>query len=134
MDKKKESNPLLEFLIGIAMLSVGGYWLFSAVTVSTNFFNGFSIGRVNMNGGLVVVPFIVGIIMLFFNFESFAAKLVIGVGLLIIIASIIYSTRFYMETMKLYDYLIILIGIFGGAALILKVLTKPLPGKEKNKE
>lgn len=131
MNKKKESNSLLEFLAGIAMLSVGGYWLLSAVTVSTNFFNGFHIGKMNMSGGLVVVPFIVGIIMLFFNFESLAAKIVIGAGLLIILGSIIYSTSFRMNPMALYDYLIILIGIFGGAALILKVLTKPLPGKEK---
>ncbi|WP_343208613.1 hypothetical protein [Anaerolentibacter hominis] len=117
---KKERNQLAEFIIGIALFAVGAFWLMSSVTVTTGFYSwGFGGFRV---GGLVIVPFVAGIIWLFVNHESMGAKLLAGVGFLIIIASIIFGTRFYFMSRSLYEYLLMVVFIFGGLALILKVL------------
>lgn len=117
----KKRNPFLQFLIGLAMLVAGGYWFLSSVTVTTGFF-GLSLGGFRINGGLVVVPFIAGIIWLFLNIDSIGAKILTGVGLLIILASVIMSTRFIFSNHSLYEYLIMLVLIFGGAALCGQVL------------
>lgn len=127
---KKEKNELVTFLVGIVMLAAGLYWFMSSVTVTTGFYT-FRIGGMSM-GGLVVVPFIVGICWLFANTDSIGAKLVTVIGIVIILASIIAGTQFRFQNRNLYEYLIMLVFIFGGAALTLKVLlAKP---KEINKE
>ena len=71
---KKKGNPLAEFLIGLAMLAAGGYWFLNSVSVSTGFYT-LRLGGFYMNGGLVVVPFIAGVIWFCVNTDSFGAKL-----------------------------------------------------------
>lgn len=122
---------MAQFLIGLAMLVSGGYWFMSSVSVSTGFYS-LHIGGMRLGGGLVVVPFIAGIVWFCVNTDSFGAKLLIGAGLLVIAASVIAGTQFRFRNTDLYNYLIMLILMFGGAALILKVLCYN-PDK-KNKE
>lgn len=117
----KKRNPFLQFIIGLLMLVAGGYWFMSSVTVTTGFY-GLRLGNFHVTGGLVVVPFIAGIIWLFLNTDSIGAKILTGVGLVIILASVIMSTTFVFHSRSLYEYLIMLILIFGGAALSLQVL------------
>ena len=66
---KKKGNPLAEFLIGLAMLAAGGYWFLNSVSVSTGFYT-LRLGGFYMNGGLVVVPFIAGVIWFCVNTDS----------------------------------------------------------------
>ena len=114
-------KQLIQLIGGLAMLAAGGYWFLSGVSVTTSYF-GLMMGSVHINGGLIIVPFLVGIIWLFIDHKSLGAKLVTGLGLLIIIAAIISSTRFVLRNMNLFEYLLILILIIGGAVLILKTL------------
>ena len=124
--RKRQQNDLLTFLGGLAMLVAGLYWLTTRVTVSTSFFGGgFSFGGMNINSGLVVVPFIASIVWLFVNPDSFMAKICTGLSILLIIAAIIMSTHLHMRSTSLYEYLIMLVFIFGGGALVLKVLCNP---------
>ena len=64
---KRRRNPLGQFVIGMVMLAAGLYWFMSNVTVSTYF--GFHIWGYRLGAGLVVVPFIAGIIWLFLNVD-----------------------------------------------------------------
>ena len=132
---KNEKNELLEFLGGIAMLAVGLYWFSTNVTVSSSFFSsGISLGSVNLHSGIIIVPFIIAIIMIFMKPESFGRKLFLGITVLLIIASIISSTRFHLATMTLFEWAGILILIFGGLALVCKILFKPVPKKKDDEE
>ncbi|ROR30714.1 hypothetical protein EDD66_102369 [Mobilisporobacter senegalensis] len=117
---KRERNDLVTFLVGIIMLIAGLYWFTSSVTVTTGFY-AWRIGGLGMSG-LVVVPFIVGICWIFADPDSMGAKLVTVLGIVIILASIIAGTRFIFSNRNLYEYLIMLVAICGGAALTLKVL------------
>lgn len=126
---KRQRNELSTFLIGIIMLAAGLYWFLSSVTVTTGFYT--RIFSYNA-GGMIIIPFIVGIAWLFVNPDSFAAKLVIVIGLVIIIASVIAGTKFYFKSKDLYEYLIMLVFIVGGASLTLKVLLfKPKDYEDK---
>ena len=114
-------NPLLQFIIGLAMLAAGGYWFMDSVTVTTGFY-GLRLGGYHISGGLIVVPFLAGIIWLFLRSGSIGAKILTGLGLVIILASVIMNTSFIFRSRSLYEYLIMLVLICGGAALTLQVL------------
>lgn len=126
MRRKRQQNDLLVFLGGLAMLIAGLYWITTKVTVSSGFFGGaFSFGGMNINSGLIVVPFIACVVWLFVNPDSFWAKVCLGLSFVLIIAAIIMSTQLHMRSTTLYEYLIMLVFIFGGGAMVLKVLCNP---------
>jgi len=115
---KRRRNPLGQFVIGMVMLAAGLYWFMSNVTVSTYF--GFHIWGYRLGARLVVVPFIAGIILLFL--------------VVIILAAVISNIRFVFRSTSLYVYLVMLILIFGGAALVGQVLFRwPKDEDEKKK-
>ncbi len=133
--KKRKQNDLLTFLGGLAMLVSGLYWLASRVTVSTGFFGGrFSFGGYSVNSGLIVVPFIACIVWLFINPDSFLAKICVGLSVVLIIAAIIMNTQLHMRPTSLYEYLIILVFIFSGGAMVLKVLCDPKYKDDNDKD
>lgn len=108
------------------MLVAGLYWLTSKVTVSSSFFGGgLSFGGMTINSGLIVVPFIACIVWLFIDPASFIAKICAVLSFILIIAAIIMNTHLHMRPTSLYEYLLMLIFIFGGGALVLKVLCNP---------
>ncbi|MDD6202592.1 MAG: hypothetical protein PUB13_06590 [Lachnospiraceae bacterium] len=124
--KRRKQNDLLTFLGGLAMLVAGLYWLMTKVTVSSGFFGGsFSFGGYHVNSGLIVVPFIACIVWLFVNPDSFLAKICVGLSVILIIAAIIMNTHIHMQSTSLYEYLLMLVFIFGGGAMVLKVLCNP---------
>ena len=127
----KQRNELVEFIIGLAMLVIGLYLFTGRVSVSSSFFSsGIYYGAVRIPTGAVFVPFIVGIIMVFAKPESFLSKLVAGLGILIILVSIIMSVNIRLETISLYEWLLYIIAIFGGLGLVCRILF----AKPKNKE
>ena len=124
--RKRKQNDLLTFLGGLAMLVAGLYWLTNKVSVTSGFFGGsFSMGGMNLTSGMVVVPFIACIIWLFVDPDSFFAKICVGLSILLIVAAIIMSTELHLRNTTLYEWLIMLVFIFGGGALVLKVLCNP---------
>lgn len=120
---KREKNELLQFLGGLAMLVVGLYILSQKVMVYTSFF-GYSmmLGRFSMNSGMIMIPFIIGIVWMFASGGSFLSKVFTGLGVLLIVVSLILSTNISLVHMTLYEWILILILIFGGAGLLAKLL------------
>lgn len=124
--RKRQQNDLLIFFGGLAMLVAGLYWLTSKVSVSSSFFGGsISLGGFNLNSGLIVVPFIACIVWLFVNPDSFPAKVCVVLSVILIIAAIIMNTHLHMRPTSLFEYLLMLIFIFGGGGMVMKVLTNP---------
>lgn len=120
------TSPLKElglFLGGLAMLIAGLFFFSQKVLVYSSFFStGFAIGGFHLKSGMVIVPFIIGIVWLFAAPKSFAAKLYMGAAALIIIASVIMTTDFHLLTMTLFDWILLLVLIFGGLGMVLRVL------------
>jgi len=133
--KKRKQNDLLVFFGGLAMVVAGLYWFMTKVTVHSGFGGTIFLGRVAINSGLLVVPFIVTIIWLFINPDSFLAKICVGLSVILIIAAIIMNTSIHLQPTSLYEYLLMLVFIFGGGAMVLKVLCNPeYKDKDKNKD
>ena len=120
---RKARNELLQFLAGLAMLITGLFIFSQKVMVSSGFFGyGFRLGGFHVNNGLIMVPFIIGVVWMFASEGSFASKVFTAVGVLIIIAAIIMTTNISLVHISLFEWGLILILIFGGAGLLARIL------------
>lgn len=123
MNKNNPGRDIFTLLGGLAMLGIGLYWLMQSVDVSTSFFSGgVRIMNQNLSSGAVIIPFIIGIVMVFVKPDSILAKGVCVVGVFIIIFSIILSTRITLHTMSMYEWVLMLILIFGGTGMTARIL------------
>ena len=120
---KKAKNELLQFLAGLAML-ISGLFIFSQkVTVFSGFFGyGLRMGGFYMSNGLVMIPFIIGVVWMFASEGSFASKVFTAAGVLIILLAIIMTTNIRLVSITLYEWVLILVLIFGGAGLLARIL------------
>lgn len=120
------------FLIGLLMIVVGGYLFLDNIHVVNRF--GFStalfgFGGYSVRSGMILVPFIFGVGMVFYN-----ARSIIGWGLVIgSLAAfgfgVITSVHFRLRTMTAFDIMTILVLLVGGIGLFLSSL-KDLSDKE----
>lgn len=124
VEKLKETkNELLQFVGGIVMLAVGLFIFSQKVIVHSNWFGygGFSVAGIRISSGLVIVPLIIGIIWMFAT-SSFASKVFTAISVILILAAVILNTDIRLVTMSLYEWVLILVLIFGGAGFVAKVL------------
>ena len=121
---KKQRNELLQFLTGLAMLIAGLFIFSQKVMVYSGFFgSGLMIGNFQMsNNGLVIVPFIIGVVWMFASEGSFASKAFTAASVLIIILAVIMTTNIRLERITLFDWVLMLVLIFGGAGLLIRIL------------
>ena len=106
------------FLIGFVMAVAGGYLLTNQVTVTSGVwalwgYNSF---------GLSLLPFIVGVLMLFVDGRSKVGWLLLIAGVVIILAGIIMNLRIYFEPTSLFNTLLMLALLAGGIGLIARSL------------
>lgn len=107
-----------QFLFGFALAVVGGWLLMNQVTVSSGawMFWGYDAF------GISLIPFIVGVGMLFFNGKSVLGWLLLIAGLVIVLAGIIANLHIYFRPTSLFNTLMMLVLLFGGIGLIARSL------------
>ncbi len=113
------------FLIGLAMMTGGGYLFFDSIRVSTGFHWGMSIygfGGFSLTSGMVLIPFIFGIGMIFYNARNRIGWALTAGSLLAFSFGVIRSLRFTFRSMSSFDLLLILVLLFGGTGLFLSSL------------
>ena len=122
----RKSNDGINFFVGIILLGLGLFLLMNRISVGTSWFgnNLFSIGGYGVPSGLSVLPLIAGIIMFFYNTESKIARLLMVFGVVLIVASIIFSVQIRLMPTSLYMYILIIGMIAAGTGMTLKGLFK----------
>jgi hypothetical protein len=106
------------FLIGLAMLVVGGYLLLTRVTVGSGAwllwgYNAF---------GLSLLPLLAGIAWLFYDGRSIAGWTLAGLGALIILAGILANLHIFFAPTSLFDTLVMLGLLAGGLGMVARSL------------
>jgi uncharacterized protein len=106
------------FLIGLAMLVVGGYLLLTRVTVGSGAwllwgYNAF---------GLSLLPLLAGIAWLFYDGRSIGGWILAGLGALIILAGILANLHIFFAPTSLFDTLVMLGLLAGGLGMIARSL------------
>lgn len=105
---------LWEFLFGLGMAVAGGYMLTSRVTVTSGFWHFWGYNAF----GLTLVPFILGVVLLFFNGRSAVGWLLLFVGVVLILAGVILNLQIYFQHTTLFELIMMLVLLFGGIGLL----------------
>ena len=115
-----------KFFIGLFMLCGGFYMLFNAVMVQSSFSLGYGMyglqafgSNLSVTSGMIMIPFIFGIAMVFYNVKSLLGWVLALGSLGALIFAVIASLHFNLRSMSLFELIVILILAFGGLALFL---------------
>ncbi|MFZ6749355.1 hypothetical protein [Undibacterium sp. Ren11W] len=115
-----------KFFIGLFMMCGGFYMLFNAVMVQSSFGMGYGMygvqafgGSISITSGMIMIPFILGIAMVFYNVKSLLGWVLALGSLGALLFGVIASLHFNLRNMSLFELLVILILAFGGLALFL---------------
>ncbi len=100
------------------MAVAGGYLLLNQVQVTTSFW---SFGRYG-GFGPTLLPLLAGVAFLFYDGKSFIGWLLVGLGAVIILASILMHMDIYFRQTTLFNTLLMLGLLFGGLGLIARSL------------
>lgn len=128
---KNPKNELMQFVAGIVMLAVGLFIFSQKVVVTSGWFGSMYLGGIRVSSGLVMIPFIAGIVWMFASDGSFASKVFTVLSVILIITSVILTTNIYLTHMSLFEWIVILVLIFGGAGFTGKVLFAGGSGKRE---
>lgn len=118
MNEKNQNNGIY-FLIGIILTSVGLFLLTQQTVVTMNWYH-WAFGSFKLASGLILVPFIIGVIVMFFNPKSLIGKIVTIIGIVIIIATIIMSIDIAFKQTSLYNFIVMIGMIAAGSGLLLR--------------
>ena len=123
------SGGVGEFFIGLIMMSAGFYMLLNAIVVRSSFGMGMRLynfsafgGSFNITSGMVMVPFIFGVGMVFYNSRNWLGWLLVIGSISALIFGVISSIHFSMRPMSSFDLIVILVLAIGGLGLFLKSL------------
>ena len=118
-----------QFFIGFIMLCGGLYLLLDAIVVRTAFSLSYSLysfnvfgSRFGLTGGMVLIPFMTGIGMIFYNGKSIVGWLLAAGSLTALIFGVIASISFGFRSMTAFDLITILVLFAGGLGLFLRSL------------
>ncbi|MGB7415429.1 MAG: hypothetical protein WA902_14580 [Thermosynechococcaceae cyanobacterium] len=113
------------FFLGLAMMTAGGYLFLSSVKIVNNFSLGYSlyrVGSLNLTSGLILVPFIFGIGLIFYNSDNFLGWLLATGSMIMLLFGIIASIDFRLDTMSAFELIVILVLAVGGVGIFLSSL------------
>ena len=123
-NKKRQGNEGIHFFVGLILLGLGLYLLMNRLTVGSSWYsqNLFHVGGIGFSNGLAVQPLLAGIILFFYDTTSKLAKFLMAFGLVLIVASIIFTVQIRLAPTSLYMYIIIIGLIAAGAGMTLRAL------------
>ncbi len=115
-----------QFFLGLGMLVGGGYLLLSSIIVTSRFGMGmrlFSVGGgFGVTTGMVLIPFIGGVLLVFYDSKNKAGWLLGGSALLALVFGVISSIHLRLRNMSVFELLVLLVLCFGGLGLMLRSL------------
>ena len=122
------SGGIGQFLVGFFMLCGGLYLLLNAIKVQSTFGFGMALYHVgvgngfNITGGMVMIPFVFGVGLLFFNGKNLVGWLLALGSIAALIFGVITSIQFSLANMTAFELITILVLAFGGLGLFLRSL------------
>lgn len=123
-ESHKDRNELLRFFVGLLMFGAGLFMIFQNLVVTSSWGSGyiFHIGSFNLPNGMVMLPLIIGIAMLFLMDRKIYGWIVVALGIVIILAAVLMSVRLYWRTTSAYIFIIMFGLTAAGGAMMLREL------------
>ncbi|WP_137222619.1 hypothetical protein [Shewanella sp. MEBiC00475] len=119
------SGGVGQFFIGLAMMCGGFYMLLNAIKITSSFGLGnhlYQFGGFGLTSGMVMIPFIFGIGLMFYNGKNPLGWLLTFGSLIALVFGVISSINFRFSYMSAFDLIVILVLSVGGLGLFLRSL------------
>lgn len=110
------------------MMCAGFYMLLQSIIVTPTFGMGMGLfhfalfGGIHITSGMIMIPLIFGIGMIFFNSRNYLGWALAVGSLVALIAGVISSIQLTFRAMGLFDLLVILVLSVGGVGLFIRSL------------
>ena len=114
-----------QFFLGLILMCGGFYLLLNSVVVSSSFGLGmrlFGVGGYGITGGIVLIPLVIGIVMIFYNARNALGWLLAICAFAALVFGVIASVNMSLRTMSAFELICILALAFGGLGLFLRSL------------
>lgn len=123
--KNRNKNDLLQFFVGLLMLAAGLFLIFQNLDVRSSWGTGFlRLGGYSLPNGLIFLPIIIGIVMLFLMDRKVFGWIVIAVGIIIVLAAVIMSVNIRWRTTNAYIFIVMFGLAAAGGAMVIRQLFK----------
>lgn len=112
-----------QFFIGIIMFCGGIYLLLNSITIHAPYGLGsrlYNFGGYAVTSGMVMIPFMFGIGIMFYDVRKWYGWLLAGGSLVALIFGVIASIQFNFTRMSAFDLIVILVLAVGGLGLLLR--------------
>lgn len=119
------SGGIGQFFMGLVMMCGGFYLLLSNVIVTSTFGMGsrlFGVGGFGITGGIIMVPLVLGIGMIFYNSRNYLGWLIAIGAFFAMVFGVISSVNLDLRTMSAFYLITVLVLAFGGLGLFLHSL------------
>jgi len=119
------SGGIGQFFLGLTMMCGGFYLLLNGIVVSSAFGWGtrlFGIGGVGVTGGIILVPLIIGVGVIFYNARNALGWLLALGALAAMVFGVIASLNLSLRSMTAFELICILVLAFGGLGLFFRSL------------
>ena len=119
------AGGLGQFFIGFFMFCGGIYMLLNSITFYANYAFGariYGLGGYNITSGMIMIPFMFGVGMIFYNAKNVFGWLLAAGSLTALIFGVISSIQFHMRPMSAFDLAVILVLTVGGLGIFLRSL------------
>lgn len=115
------------FILGVIMLVAGGYLLLRGIIVRPAFGFGtvaFRLGGFPVTTGVILIPLLLSVGGIFYDSRKLWGWIVAALSIIALIVGVIANLNIQLIAMSLFDFLIILILLAGGAGLLIRSLGK----------
>ena len=116
---------VIRFFIGFLMLIAGAYLFLNSIFIEHHLGFGsrmFGIGGVGITTGFVLIPFIFGIGMIFYNSKNYLGWILVLASLVMLGIGVIVNSNFHFRNLTAFQLIMILTLFVGGAGLCLSAL------------
>ncbi len=112
------SGGLGSFLLGLIMISIGGFLIANQVSVIGSYWSYYGASTF----GITLLPMLFGVGLLFWNARSKAGWVLTVAGALFIFAGVIANLRIFFRPVSLFNTIVMLVLFVGGLGLIARSL------------
>ena len=124
---RHEAHDLRDFFLGILMFGGGLFMILQNAQVTSSLGYGgyfYNIGSFGIPNGLIMLPVIIGIVMLFMLDKKLPGWIVTILGVIFILFTILMHTRLVWRTTSAYVFIIMFGLVAAGGGLMLRVLLR----------
>ena len=123
-EQNKNRNDLLNFFLGLLMFGGGLFMVLQNAQVTSSWGSGYfyRIGSWGVPNGLIMLPVLIGIVMLFLMDKKIFGWIVTVLGILFILLTIIMSVRITWRSTSAYVFIIMFGLVAAGGGLMLRAL------------